>query len=136
MIYVLLSKLSTVFRKTLNDLNLEIVDRRTNRHGRGLDSEVQTDLYVRDTTMNIKLQKIGAQRRIKRALQAAMELTEKEAKSLAAAADELTRLMKDDSKFFSKFDTDQVSLKYDSSRISCSVHSSHPHCSFFCSCCC
>ena len=86
--------------------------------------------------MNIKLQKIGAQRRIKRALQAAMGLTEKEAKSLAAAADELTRLMKDDSKFFSKFDTDQVSLKYDSSRISCSVHSSHPHCSFFCSCCC
>ena len=136
MICVLFSKLSTVFRKTLNDLNLEIVDRRTNRHGRGLDSEVQTDLYVRDTTMNIKLQKIGAQRRIKRALQAAMELTEEEAKSLAAAADELTRLMKDDSKFFSKFDTDQVSLKYDSSRISCSVHSSHPHCSFFCSCCC
>lgn len=60
--------------------------------------------------MNIKLQKIGAQRRIKRALQTAMELTEEEAKSLAAAADELTRLMEDDSNFFSKFDTNNVSL--------------------------
>ena len=94
-------------------MNVEIVDRRTNRHGRGLDSEVQTDLYVRDTTMNIKLQKIGAQRRIKRSLQTAMELTEEEAKSLAAAADELTRLMTDDSNFFSKFDTDNVSLTSD-----------------------
>ena len=63
--------------------------------------------------MNIKLQKIGAQRRIKRSLQTAMELTEEEAKSLAAAADELTRLMTDDSNFFSKFDTDNVSLTFD-----------------------
>ena len=94
-------------------MNLEIVDRRTNRHGRGLYSEVQTDLYVRDTTMNIKLQKIGAQRRIKRSLQTAMELTEEEAKSLAAAADELMRLMTDDSNFFSKFDTNNVSLTSD-----------------------
>jgi len=36
-----------VFRKILNDMNLEVIDRRTNRHGRSLAAEVQTDLYVK-----------------------------------------------------------------------------------------
>ena len=61
------------FRKIVNELGLEVVERRTNRNGRGLNATVQTDLYVRDTTMTIKLQKIAAQRKIKRALAEAME---------------------------------------------------------------
>ena len=54
------------FRKILNDLGLDVVERRTNRDGRGLNAVVQTDLYVRDTTMTVQLQKIGAQKKIKR----------------------------------------------------------------------
>eukprot|EP00578_Thalassiosira_sp_NH16_P024234 CAMPEP_0181102102 /NCGR_PEP_ID=MMETSP1071-20121207/14128_1 /TAXON_ID=35127 /ORGANISM="Thalassiosira sp., Strain NH16" /LENGTH=971 /DNA_ID=CAMNT_0023185037 /DNA_START=77 /DNA_END=2992 /DNA_ORIENTATION=- len=61
------------FRKILNELGLEVVERRTNRNGRGLDATVQTDLYVRDTTMSVQLQKIGAQRKIKHALDHANE---------------------------------------------------------------
>jgi hypothetical protein len=56
------------FRKILNDLGLEIVERRTNRQGRGLDATVQTDLFVQDTSMTTKVQKIKAQRNIKKAL--------------------------------------------------------------------
>ncbi|KAL7544273.1 hypothetical protein ACHAWF_007655 [Thalassiosira exigua] len=61
------------FRKIVNDLGLELIDRRTNRDGRGLDATVQTDLYVRDATVTVKLQKIAAQRKIKKALASAME---------------------------------------------------------------
>ena len=43
------------FRKIVNDLGLEIVERRTNRHGRGLDATVQTDLFVMDTTIMTKV---------------------------------------------------------------------------------
>ena len=59
------------FRKIVNELGLEVVERRTNRDGRGLNANVQTDLYVRDMTMTVKLQKIAAQRKIKRALTSA-----------------------------------------------------------------
>ena len=99
-----------IFREKLNELNLVLIDRRTNRQGRGLDATVQTDLYVRDETINIKLQKIGAQRRIKSALQNAMSLTEEEAKSFVAAAEELQKLMSEDTQFFQKFDTNNVSI--------------------------
>ena len=61
------------FRKIVNELGLDVVDRRTNRDGRGLNANVQTDLYVRDMTMTVKLQKIAAQRKIKRALTSAMD---------------------------------------------------------------
>ncbi|KAL7533339.1 hypothetical protein ACHAWF_008301 [Thalassiosira exigua] len=61
------------FRKIVNDLGLEVVERRTNRDGRGLNATVQTDLYVRDTTMKVALQKIAAQKKIKRALASALE---------------------------------------------------------------
>ena len=64
-----------LFRKMVNDLGLEVVERRTNRYGRGLDATVQTDLFVRDTTMNVKLQKIAAQRKIKQALDKAVKDT-------------------------------------------------------------
>ena len=43
------------FRIILNELGLEIVERRTNRDGRGLDARVTNDLFVRDATMNIHL---------------------------------------------------------------------------------
>ena len=56
------------FRTILNELGLEIVERRTNRQGRGLDATVQTDLFVQDTTITTKVQKIKAQRKIKKAL--------------------------------------------------------------------
>jgi len=56
------------FRKIVNELGLEVVERRTNRSGRGLDATVQTDLYVRDTTMEVPLQRLKAQRKIKNAL--------------------------------------------------------------------
>ena len=61
------------FRKIVNELGLEVVERRTNRNGRGLDAIVQTDLYVRDTTLTVKLQKISAQKRIKQNLARAMD---------------------------------------------------------------
>ncbi|KAL7549070.1 hypothetical protein ACHAWF_012339 [Thalassiosira exigua] len=60
------------FRKIVNDLGLEVVERRTNRDGRGFNATVQTDLYVRDTTMTVPLQKIAAQKKIKKALTAVM----------------------------------------------------------------
>jgi Kef-type K+ transport system membrane component KefB len=56
------------FCKIMNDLGLEIVERRTNRQGRGLDATVQTDLFVQDSKMTTKVQKIKAQRHIKKAL--------------------------------------------------------------------
>ena len=56
------------FRKLVNELGLEVIERRTNRDGRGLNATVQTDLFVRDTTMTTRLLKIGAQRKIKNAL--------------------------------------------------------------------
>ena len=56
------------FRKILNELGLEIVERRTNRQGRGLDATVQTDLFVQDKTITTKVQKVKAQRKIKTAL--------------------------------------------------------------------
>jgi len=61
------------FRNIVNNLGLEIVDRRTNRNGRGLNATVQTDLFVRDTTINVKIQKIAAQRKIKEALDTAVK---------------------------------------------------------------
>jgi hypothetical protein len=61
------------FRKIVNELGLEVVERRTNRNGRGLNATVQTDLFVRDTTMMVKLQKIAAQKKIKHALAHAIE---------------------------------------------------------------
>eukprot|EP00584_Thalassiosira_punctigera_P002575 CAMPEP_0172547490 /NCGR_PEP_ID=MMETSP1067-20121228/17012_1 /TAXON_ID=265564 ORGANISM="Thalassiosira punctigera, Strain Tpunct2005C2" /NCGR_SAMPLE_ID=MMETSP1067 /ASSEMBLY_ACC=CAM_ASM_000444 /LENGTH=934 /DNA_ID=CAMNT_0013334581 /DNA_START=324 /DNA_END=3128 /DNA_ORIENTATION=- len=63
------------FRSIVNELGLEVVERRTNRNGRGLNATVQTDLFVRDTTMTVKLQKIAAQKKIKRALASAVEAT-------------------------------------------------------------
>ena len=47
------------FRKIVNDLGLEIVERRTNRQGRGLDATVQTDLFVMDTTIMTKVRKMS-----------------------------------------------------------------------------
>jgi len=64
------------FRKIVNELGLEVVERRTNRNGRGLYATVQTDLYVRDTTMTVKLQKIAAQKKIKHALASAIQSSE------------------------------------------------------------
>jgi Ca2+-binding EF-hand superfamily protein len=63
------------FKKILNELGLEIVERRTNRQGRGLDAIVQTDLFVKDTTMTTKVQKIKALRKIKRALVSAEDVS-------------------------------------------------------------
>lgn len=60
------------FRAIVNDLDLEVVERRTNRDGRGLNATVQTDLYVRDTTMTTQLRKISAQKKIKDALHQAI----------------------------------------------------------------
>mmetsp|Transcript_12653 Transcript_12653/g.25286 ORF Transcript_12653/g.25286 Transcript_12653/m.25286 type:complete len:951 (+) Transcript_12653:88-2940(+) len=94
-----------VFRNILNDLNLEVIDRRTNRHGRTLSAEVQTDLYVKDKTMNIKFQKIAGQRRIKNALKAAMDLTKDELDTFSKAIEELQKLVDDDcAAFFMQFD--------------------------------
>ena len=39
-----------------------------------------------------------------------MSLTEEEAKSFVAAAEELQKLMSDDAQFFQKFDTNNVSI--------------------------
>lgn len=47
------------FRKIVNDLGLEIVERRTNRQGRGLDATVQTDLFVMDTTITTKVRQLS-----------------------------------------------------------------------------
>jgi hypothetical protein len=57
----------------INDLGLEVVEQQTNHYGRGLDATVQTDLFVRDTTMNVKLQKIAAQHKIKQVLDKAVK---------------------------------------------------------------
>eukprot|EP00985_Skeletonema_marinoi_P004999 scaffold2167_cov178-Skeletonema_marinoi.AAC.16 len=104
-----------VFRRILNGMNLEVIDRRTNRHGRTLSAEVQTDLYVKDDTMNIKFQKIAAQRRIKNALKAAMDFTMEELHTFSDAIEELQKLVHDDSDtFFMQFDNDDnrvVSLR-------------------------
>ena len=62
------------FRKIVNELGLEMVERRTNRNGRGLNATVRTDLYVRDTTMTTQLLNIGAQAKIKHALSSVVEL--------------------------------------------------------------
>jgi len=70
-----------LFRKIVNEMGLEVIERRTNRDGRGLHATVTTDLYVKDTTMTTQLLKIGAQRKIKHALMTAettaMETTTK-----------------------------------------------------------
>ena len=95
-----------VFRKILNDMNLEVIDRRTNRHGRSLSAEVQTDLYVKDKTMNIKFQKIAGQKRIKDALKAAMDFTKEELDIFSEAVEELQKLVDDDgTAFFMEFDS-------------------------------
>lgn len=62
-----------------------MVERRTNRNGRGLNATVQTDLYVKDTTMTTQLQKIAAQKKIKLALESVIE------SSPNAAVNELSR---------------------------------------------
>jgi hypothetical protein len=79
------------FRKIVNNLGLEVVDRRTNRNGRGLDATVQTDLFVRDTTINMKLQKIAAQRKIKRALEKALKSTSGNSSTLSAMRKSFSR---------------------------------------------
>jgi len=56
------------FRAILNELGLEVIERRTNREGRGLEAMVQTDLYVRDNNVMTHVMKIKAQKKIKRAL--------------------------------------------------------------------
>ena len=94
-----------VFRKILNDMNLEVIDRRTNRRGRTLSSEVQTDLFVKDKTMEIKFQKIAGQRRIKDALKKAMEFTKEEIEALSKAIDEVENILDNDcNEFFMQFD--------------------------------
>ncbi len=95
-----------IFRKILNDMNLEVMDRRTNRNGRTLSAEVQTDLYVKDKGMNVKFQKIAGQKRIKNALNAAMDFTMDDLKTLLRAVEELQKLVDEDNAFFVKFDTD------------------------------
>ena len=69
------------FRDILNELDLEVVERRTNRDGRGLDATVSTDLYVRDRTMSIHLLKIQEQRKIKLALSPDTSETSEESES-------------------------------------------------------
>ena len=99
---------------TANDMDLEVIDRRTNRHGRTLTAEVQTDLYVKDKTMNIKFQKIASQKHIKNALKAALDFTQEELDTFTGAIEELQSLVTTDSaSFFMEFDTnndDKVSL--------------------------
>jgi len=97
-----------IFRKILNDMNLEVIDRRTNRHGRGMTAIVQTDLYVKDKTMNTKFQKIAGQRRIKNALKAAMDFTKEELDTFTRAIEELQKLVDDDgTAFFMQFDSNK-----------------------------
>jgi len=97
-----------IFRKILNDMNLEVIDRRTNRHGRGMTAIVQTDLYVKDKTMNTKFQKIAGQRRIKNALKAAMDFTKEELDIFTRAIEELQKLVDDDgTAFFMQFDSNK-----------------------------
>ena len=80
------------FLDILNELGLEVVERRTNRDGRGLDATVNSDLYVRDSTMSIHLQKIKAQRKIKRALKAVGVDEQSERGSLTAGSKTLRRV--------------------------------------------
>jgi Kef-type K+ transport system membrane component KefB/Ca2+-binding EF-hand superfamily protein len=104
-----------IFRQILNDMNLEVMDRRTNRNGRTLSAEVQTDLFVKDKSMNVKFQKIAGQKRIKNALKVAMEFTRDELDLLSDAIQELQKLVDVDcASFFMQFDTNNdgvVSLK-------------------------
>ena len=79
----------------MNDLDLEVIERRTNRHGRGFNAQIQTDLYVKDKTMDIKFQKIAGQRRIKNSLKTAMDFTEEELDTFSTALEELRLLMDD-----------------------------------------
>lgn len=100
-----------LFRNILNDLDLEVIERRTNRHGRGFNASIQTDLYVKDKTMDIKFQKIAGQRRIKNALKTAMDFTEEELDTFSTALEELRLLMDENGNdegaaFFSQFDSD------------------------------
>ena len=53
------------YRHILNDIGLEIIERRSNRDGRGLSAHVTTDLFVRDTTMTIQLEKMKEHNDIK-----------------------------------------------------------------------
>lgn len=95
-----------IFRKILNDMNLEVMDRRTNRRGRTVSAEVQTDLYVKDKTMNIKFQRIAGQRRIKNALKVAMEFTMEELNTFSKAIEELATILDSDCNvFFRQFDS-------------------------------
>lgn len=95
-----------IFRKILNDMDLEVIDRRTNRRGRTLSAEVQTDLYVKDKTMNIKFQKIAGQRRIKNALKEAMAFTMEEVDTFSKAIEELQKILDSNcSAFFMQFDS-------------------------------
>ena len=95
-----------LFRQILNDMDLEVIDRRTNRRGRTLTAAVQTDLYVKDKTTNIKFQKIAGQKRIKNALKAAMDFTVTELEMFNTAIDELQNLVSvDGNDFFMQFDT-------------------------------
>ena len=48
------------FRKIVNELGLEVVECRTNRNGRGLGATVQTDLYVRDSSVTVNVKRIEA----------------------------------------------------------------------------
>jgi len=104
-----------IFRQILNDMNLEVMDRRTNRNGRTLSAEVQTDLFVKDKSMNVKFQKIAGQKRIKNALKVAMDLTKDDLNALTSAIEELQKMANDDrAPFFTKFDTNNdgvVSLR-------------------------
>jgi len=74
------------FRKILNELGLEIVERHTNRQGRGLDAIVQTDLFVQDSKVRTKVQKIKAQRKIKRTLAKAAAPTAQDRWSMVTKA--------------------------------------------------
>jgi Kef-type K+ transport system membrane component KefB len=94
-----------IFRKILNDMNLEVMDRRTNRNGRTLSAEVQTDLYVKDKGMNVKFQKIAGQKRIKNALKAALDFTMDDLNTLTRAVEELLKLVDGGAPFFMQFDT-------------------------------
>ena len=95
-----------VFRRILNDMNLEVIDRRTNRHGRTLSAEVQTDLYVKDKTMNMKFQNISGQKHIKDAMKAAMNFNMEELNAFVDGIEELQKLEDGDSNsFFMQFDS-------------------------------
>ena len=99
-----------LYHQILNDLDLEVIDRRTNRRGRTIAAEVQTDLYVKDKTMNVTFQKIAGQKRIKNALKTAMDFTLEELDTFAGAINELQKLLDHDcDSFFKEFDTNHDS---------------------------